>query len=164
MRNITMNQQGFTLIEGLLAAVFLGVGLLAMSSMQAVSLGRNVDASELTRVANLATEMLERIQYNRVNASQYNGIDTRASTPCPQDAVAQPMARGDCLQWDALLDSQQGFRDLQGLVTVNTAAPAIPSLHQHIVTVQMKWTGSLNNGSIRSRQKAITLTGIVAPE
>ena len=54
-----MNQQGFTLIEGMLAAVFLGVGLLLCLVCRPVSLGRNVDASELTRVTNLATEMME---------------------------------------------------------------------------------------------------------
>ncbi len=164
MASVPKNQQGFTLIEGMLAAVFLGVGLLAMSGMQAVSLGRNVDANELTRVTNLAAEMMERIQYNRMNASQYNGIDTRASTPCSQDAVTQSMSRGDCLQWDALLDTQQGFTDLQGLVTVSTASPAIPLLNQSIVTIQMNWTGSVNNGSIVRRPKRVTLTGMVAPE
>lgn len=164
MTCIRKDQRGFTLIEGMLAAVFLGIGLLAMSGMQAVSLGRNVDASELTRVTNLAAEMMERIQYNRRNASQYHGIDTRASTPCSQDAVAQPMARGDCLQWDALLDSQQGFTDLQGVVTVSTAAPAIVSLNQRVITIRMNWTGSINNGNSVRRPKTITLTGIVAPE
>lgn len=164
MPSITKNQQGFTLIEGMLAAVFLGVGLLAISGMQAVSLGRNVDASELTRVTNLAAEMMERIQYNRRNTAQYHGIDTRASVPCSQDAVAQPMARGDCLQWDALLDTQQGFTDLQGVVTVSTASPAIPSLNQSIVTIQMNWTGSVNSAAIVRRSKTIRLTGIVAPE
>ncbi len=164
MTRIMKNQQGFTLIEGMLAAVFLGVGLLAMSGMQAVSLGRNVDANELTQVTNLAAEMMERIQYNRVNASLYNGIDTRASTPCSQDAIAQPMARGDCLQWDALLDSQTGFTNLQGVVTVSTAAPAILLLNQRVVTIQMNWTGSINSNGIARRPKTITLTGIVAPE
>ncbi len=164
MRRIIKHEQGFTLIEGMLAAVFLGVGLLAMSGMQAVSLGRNVDANELTQVTNLAAEMMERIQYNRVNASLYNGIDTRATTPCSQDAVTQPMARGDCLQWDALLDSLRGFSDLRGIVTVSTAAPAVLSLNQRVVTIQMNWTGSINSNGIARRPKTITLTGIVAPE
>ena len=164
MIRMIKKQQGFTLIEGMLAAVFLGVGLLAMSGMQAVSLGRNVDAHELTQVTNLAAEMMERIQYNRVNASVYNGIDTRATTPCSQDAITQRMARGDCLQWDALLDTVRGFSDLQGVVTVSAAAPAIPSLNQRVVTIQMNWTGSINSKGIARRPKTITLTGIVAPE
>ena len=52
------NDQGFTLIEGMLASVILAVGLLALSGMQGIALVKNVDANELTRVSTLAAAVL----------------------------------------------------------------------------------------------------------
>ena len=39
--------------------------------MQGISLGKNVDANELTLATNLAADMVERIQFNRRNAIIY---------------------------------------------------------------------------------------------
>ncbi|HKR78105.1 MAG TPA: prepilin-type N-terminal cleavage/methylation domain-containing protein, partial [Nitrospira sp.] len=49
------DNRGFTLLEGMLAAVILGTGLLAMSAMQGIAFVKNVDSSELTRVTTLAS-------------------------------------------------------------------------------------------------------------
>ena len=47
------DEQGFSLLEGMLAAVLLGTGLLAMSAMQGIAFVKNVDSNELTRITNL---------------------------------------------------------------------------------------------------------------
>ena len=94
------HQSGFTLIEGMVAAAILSVGVLGVAAMQGIALTRNVDSTELTRATNLAAEMIERIQYNRKNIAQY-AIDTSNAIPCPQNAVTQTMAKGDCDQWVA---------------------------------------------------------------
>src|SRR5262249_56485574 len=88
------NERGFSLVESLLAMVILGTGLLAMSGMQAISLVSNVDANELTRVTTVASEMMERIYFNRRNAASYNGIDTQSATNCT--TITQVQARRDC--------------------------------------------------------------------
>jgi len=69
-------EDGFTLLESLMAAVVLGIGLIGLAGMQGIALSRNVDANELTLASNLAADMVERIQYNRRNAIVYNNIDT----------------------------------------------------------------------------------------
>ena len=63
-------QSGFTLIESMVAATILAIGLLALSGMQSMSLRKNVSANELTRVSNLAADMVERIQFNRRNVTR----------------------------------------------------------------------------------------------
>ncbi len=154
-------QSGFTLIEGMIAAVVLGAGLLALSGMQAISFGRNVDANELTRVTNLAADMLERIQFNRRNVLAYNNIDTlNAATQPP---TSQPMARGDYAQWQALLNSS-GLAGVQGRVTVAAIGPTTPPLNQNSVTVTITWSGSVRGETSVMRNKAVTLTTVVAPE
>ncbi|HXF92997.1 MAG TPA: prepilin-type N-terminal cleavage/methylation domain-containing protein [Nitrospiraceae bacterium] len=154
-------QSGFTLIEGMIAAVVLGAGLLALSGMQAISFGRNVDANELTRVTNLAADMLERIQFNRRNVLAYNNIDTlNAATQPP---TSQPMARGDYAQWQALLNSS-GLAGVQGRVTVAAIGPTTPPLNQNSVTVTITWSGSVRGETSVMRNKVVTLTTVVSPE
>jgi len=151
------------LLEGMLAAVILGVGLLGMSAMQAVALVKNVDASELTRITTLASDMTERIQFNRRNAFVYNGIDTQSPSNCNGiSATAQPQAKGDCLLWDSLVDGTQ-LQNVQGTVTVsNVIAPTV--LSQRTVTVTISWMGSLKSDSTVKRPRSLTLNRVVAPE
>jgi type IV pilus assembly protein PilV len=165
MRRIN-HQSGFTLIESLIAGAILSVGVLGVAAMQGIALTRNVDSTELTRATNLAAEMIERIQYNRKNVAQY-GIDTSNATPCPQSAVTQAMAKGDCDQWVALLSNPQasGLVNVRGVIT----APAAPVgtlatlLNQYPVTVTVSWTGAAGDTKT-ARLKQVMLTTTVSPE
>jgi type IV pilus assembly protein PilV len=151
-------------LEGMMAAVFLSVGLLAMSGMQAISLVRNVDANELTRVTSIASDMMERIYFNRRNAVNYNGIDTKSATNCTAiSATAQPQAKGDCLLWQSLVVSTQ-LENVQGLVTVDLMPIAPAVLGQRNVTVTITWIGSMKSGSTTKRPRSLTLNRVVAPE
>jgi type IV pilus assembly protein PilV len=156
-------EQGFSLLEGMLAAVVLGTGLLAMSGMQAIALVKNVDANELTRISTLASDMMERVQFNRRNAISYNGIDTQSATNCNAiSGTAQPQAKGDCLLWSSLVTGTQ-LQNVQGTVTVsNVIAPTV--LNQRNVTVTITWMGSLKSASTVKRSRSLTLNRVVAPE
>lgn len=157
------NEKGFTLLEGMLASVILAVGLLALSGMQGIALVKNVDANELTRVSTLAADMMERIQFNRRNAVAYNGIDTQSGTTCSGiSASAQPMAAGDCLLWDSLVDGTQ-FENVRGIVTVSNVISPV-SLNQRNVTVTITWTGSMKSDQTVKRSRTLTLQRVVAPE
>ena len=157
------NEQGFSLLEGMLAAVLLGTGLLAMSGMQGIAFVKNVDSSELTRITTLASDMMERIQFIRRNAISYNGINTQSATNCNTiSATTQPQARGDCLLWDSLVDGTQ-LQNVQGTVTVsNIIAPT--ALAQRNVTVTISWVGSPKSDSTVKRARSLTINRVVAPE
>ncbi len=157
------NEQGFSLLEGMLAAVLLGTGLLAMSAMQGIAFVKNVDANELTRITTLASDMMERIQFNRRNAISYNGINTQSATNCNTiSATTQPQARGDCLLWDSLVDGTQ-LQNVKGTVTVsNMIAPT--ALGQRNVTVTITWLGSMNSDSTIKRARSLTINRVIAPE
>lgn len=162
-RTLGKSEGGFTLLEGMLAAVILATGLLGLASMQGFSLGRNVDANETTRVTNFAVDIVERVQFNRRNAIAYNGIDTNVA--CTIDATAQPMARGDCDQWRNLLTGgfAAGLGGLRGQVAVAVVGPTIPPLNQNRVVVTMTWTGASGAGKI-AKQRQMAITTVVAPE
>ena len=156
-------EQGFSLLEGMLAAVLLGTGLLAMSGMQTIALVKNVDANELTRITSVASDMMERIQFNRRNAFTYNGIDTQSGTNCNAiSSTAQPQAKGDCQLWQTLVTNTQ-LQNIQGKVTVsNVLAPTV--LGQRNVTVTITWMGSVKSDSTVKRARTLTLNRVIAPE
>jgi type IV pilus assembly protein PilV len=162
---IVPHQSGFTLIEVMVASAILATGILGAAAMQGIALTRNVDATELTRATNLAAEMLERIQYNRKNVAQYV-IDTSNATPCPQSVTNQPMAKGDCDQWVALLNNPQasGLINVRGIIAVTPPAGTLKTLlNENAVTVTVQWTGSTSATKV-GRPKQVALTTAVSPE
>jgi len=164
-RVIGESEWGFTLIESMVAALILAVGLLALSGMQAMSLKRNINGNEMTRVSNLAADMVERIQFNRRNVTAYHNIDvSSAATTCPA-ATVNVMANGDCVQWRTLL-LNSGLSNIAGTVTLNPAPPALDplGLTRSTVTVRLNWMANSNIGSASLTPKSVTLVTVVAPE
>jgi len=158
-------QAGFTLIESMAAATILAIGLLALSGMQAISLKKNVSANELTRVSNLAADMVERIQFNRRNVIAYHNINVSSSaTTCPATTV-NVMANGDCSQWRTLLLGS-GLSNVVGTVTLNPVPPAVDGLGltRSTVTVRIDWLANSNVGGVAAMTKSVTLVTVVAPE
>lgn len=156
---------GFTLIESMIAAVILTIGLLALTGMQSFSLRKNVDANNQTRVTNLAADMLERIQFNRRKAANYHNINVSSSTTtCPTTAT-DVMANGDCTQWRTLLLSSN-LQNIAGTVTVSNPTPPNPDplgLNRSTVTVQVTWN-EVASGMVTAASKTVRLDTVVAPE
>ena len=157
-------QNGFTLIESMIAAVILTIGLLALTGMQSFSLRKNVDANNQTRVTNLAADMLERIQFNRRKAVNYHGINVSSiTTTCPT-AVTDVMANGDCTQWRTLLLSSN-LQNIAGTVTLNPIPPATDplGLNRRTVTVVVTWN-EVASGEVTAMAKTMRLDTVIAPE
>jgi len=164
---IVRTESGFTLLEGMIATVILSVGVIAMGAMQGIAITRNVDSTELTLATNMASEMLERIQYNRRNVTAYAGIDT--NNPCALPAI-QTMAQGDCVQWQAMMANQgasgisqaSSLTGVRGVVTV-TPVVTNPPLNQSRVNVVITWTGR-NMGTTAAAPRRVMLDTTIAPE
>jgi type IV pilus modification protein PilV len=176
------NQDGFTLIEVLIALVYMTIGLLGIVAMEDVALSRNVDAKRITIATNLATEMIERIRMNspaNINPLLvspfappylYNGI-TACAAVAPTNCAGQtfpanagntapnPPAAGDYRQWTdhfAVTDSN-GLPLLPngwGTVTSSLVGPPVLGLVQIAVTVS--WSTGFRTPILR-------LNTIVAP-
>ena len=164
---IVRTESGFTLLEGMIATVILSVGVIAMGAMQGIAITRNVDSTELTLATNMASEMLERIQFNRRNVTAYAGIDT--NNPCLLPAI-QTMAQGDCVQWQAMMTNQGAsgisqasmLTGVRGVVTV-TPVVTVPPLNQSRVNVVITWTGR-NMGTTAAAPRRVMLDTTIAPE
>lgn len=170
---IGQTESGFTLLEGMIATVILSVGVIAMGAMQGIAITRNVDSTELTLATNLASEMLERIQFNRRNVTAYANMDINTANPPPNPCVFpanQTMAQGDCVQWQAMMTNQGAsgisqasvLTGVRGVVTV-TPVVTIPPLNQSRVNVVITWTGR-NMGTTAAAPRRVMLDTTIAPE
>lgn len=150
MKSTIRSQGGFSLMDVMVAAGVLAVGLLGVSGMQVISLSRNADANDVTVASTLAGEMMERIQANRFRASAtpspYNNIDTTVPGSAP-NAGGEWQASGDYAQWVASLTAS-GLRNPRGVVTVQPIV-AVPPLNQFQVTVQVNWQEKANGNMNR---------------
>jgi type IV pilus assembly protein PilV len=163
-------EQGFTLIEVMLSSAILAVGLLGLAGVTTLSFTRNSDSNEVTVATNLAAELVERMQFNRRNlVNGYNGINLISANPalCTQNPLTQPVARGDCLQWQARLFAS-GLVGVQAQVTAAAVGPV--GLNQNNIGVTVTWTGASRNtiagggAAWVAGTKRVTLNTMIAPE
>jgi type IV pilus assembly protein PilV len=94
-------QQGFTLLEILVAIVVLSIGLLGLAALQAVSLNNNQIAYYRSIASQQAYDMADRIRAN--SAGNYNALDT--TIPVDPDCItnvctAAQMKDADHAQWN----------------------------------------------------------------
>ncbi|HEY3197277.1 MAG TPA: type IV pilus modification protein PilV [Nitrospirales bacterium] len=180
------NQGGFTMIEVLIAMVYMTVGLLGIIAMEDVALSRNVDAKRITIATNLATEMIDRIRLNspaNINPLLtapfaplylYNGIVACAPVVAPNCAAAgvtqnggntagvpppNASAWGDYLQWTdhfAVTDANGVVLLPNGVGRVSSTVIGAPVLGQVLIAVTVAWSSGF-------RTPSLTMSTIVAP-
>lgn len=156
---------GFTLIESMVAATILTIGLLALTGMQSFSLRKNVDANNHTRVTNLAADMLERVQFNRTKAASYHNINVSSGTTTCPTALTDVMANGDCTQWRTLL-LNSNLQNIVGTVTVsNPTPPAVDplGLNRYTVTVRVTWNESAGS-DVTAASKVVSVVTVVTTQ
>jgi len=170
-------EKGFTLVEVMVSAAILGVGIMGMAAMQGMALTKNVDANDLSVVTNIASDMMERIQANRHYAWGYHNLQTLGPGNCaamPNNANKPPeitktvpisagrAIQGDCTQWSTLLLASN-LSNIQGQVQVVNGGPAHPTLKvtgARQVQVQVQW----NDRGPGQRLRTVTLQTTLVPE
>lgn len=180
------NDNGFTLIEMMVSAAILGVGVIGMAAMQGVSFTKNVDANDLSIMTNVASDMMERIQNNRRYAWAYHNLQTAGAGNCgaggipapfpatappfggknfnnnPKPAIVQAITRGiqgDCAQWGALVRATNMI-NVQGTVQVTPVLPTSDKSGAVNVAVQLTW----NERGGSQRPRTITFRTQIEPE
>jgi type IV pilus assembly protein PilV len=97
---------GFTLIEVLVAALVLGIGLLGLAGLQSAGLRGNLSAIQRSMATQLADDIIDRIRANAQGAASY---DNQAGTgdDCLANLCSAAQTAGyDLTQWTAALAAQ----------------------------------------------------------
>lgn len=122
-------EEGFTLLEVLIASIILAIALMAIAVAEVTSVGTNRLSRTVSQATSSAEEIIERMRRNRGNLASYNGFDTN-------NAATRPGAAGtlqtDYDQWQARMLS--GGR---GQVSVASGSPITGA---SLVTVTITWT------------------------
>jgi len=122
-------QSGFTLIEALIAAFILAVGIMGIVSLLSLSKVSQHASIQRVRAVVLADDILERIRRNPAGMSVYNvglsaplGDASRGTEPVPncQSGTCAPdeLARYDLWAWERLLDGSSAIVTDGGAYTV----------------------------------------------
>lgn len=171
------NEKGFSLIEVMVSAAILGLGVVGMSTLQGVSFSKNLDASDLSIATNVAADMMERIQNNRRNAWAYHNLQTVGAGNCgaggipaprpaypfpagaPLSIVTTRAVQGDCVQWGALVRATN-LANVQGTVQITPVIPITDKSEAVTVVVQLTW----NDRGSTQRQRKIFFQTTIEPE
>jgi len=164
------DEQGFSLLEVLVANVILAVGLLAIAAMQDIALSKNVDAKRMGLATSLATELIERIRFNAPanstavgGAYPYNFTVTCTTTTCTgtPPTATDATTQSDYTQWKSRLGTADSSGKLplanaKGTVTSAAVTNGPAALGQVLVTVTVSWDTGV-------RQPTVTMNTMVAP-
>jgi type IV pilus assembly protein PilV len=99
---------GFTLIEVLIAVVILTGGILGMAALQATALQNNQSAYFRSQATQMAYDMSDRMRSNRagVNATNYNDKASTNDDCVTNTCTPAQMAGYDLAQWNNALSTQ----------------------------------------------------------
>ncbi len=130
--------RGLSMIEVLIAVLVLSIGLLGMAALQAVALSRTGSADQRSQAINLATELIDMVRANRIEALRYQaqfspaGCDPEDAKP-PTGIGSGSMAIPEREAWIARVRCV--LPQAEGLVVVDNSAA-----NGAEVTVTLTWT------------------------
>ena len=102
-------QNGFTLVEVLVALVVMSVGMLGIAALYLEGIRAGRTSLYRTAAVNLAADMADRIRANRNAGIAYAGTGPGADGGCVNGAVdctPEQLADDDWLDWSTHLDDQ----------------------------------------------------------
>ena len=143
----TTRQDGFTLIEVMVAILVFGLGLMGMAGLMVVSVKTNQSAYLRTQAEFLAQAMADRMRANIGLINSYNGqynAATAGPDPCAGGVVCSPanMVNRDRLTWSQqlvdTLPNPAGTMSCNGIV-VGTPLQVGASPYQGLCTLTIQW-------------------------
>ncbi|MBT8143444.1 MAG: type IV pilus modification protein PilV [Gammaproteobacteria bacterium] len=140
-------QQGFTLLETLIALVVLSVGMLGIASLHVEGLRNGRTASLRTKAMTLATDMTEKMRANRVGARAGDYVvgdaGNGSNNECADDLAGAAtinctpaqMAAHDIWLWKQALQSPQTGLPAGAIATITSDGAVRPTF-----TISVAWT------------------------
>lgn len=140
---ILSKQDGFTLIEILVAVVILSIGLLGIASLQVQGLKNNQSAYLRSQATLLAYDMADRMRINATAAinGDYDGFDSSISTPTDPGCISTNLGCSDAALADT--DLFEWARRLNGteesIILLPDAQGRIIRGAGNLFTIEILW-------------------------
>ena len=127
IRHSNRKQQGFSLIEVLVAMIILSIGLLALTALQLSSLRATNEAQTVTSITLLAKEMADRMRANPSAIASYVGTSVTESTnngdDCDAEAVNLTPAQLRAYDVNEWICGLENLGLVRGTIDQTNAAP-----------------------------------------
>ena len=137
-KSTKMNQNGFTLVEVLVALIILSFGLLGVAGMQISGMKGNHNAFLRSQAQQYAYEMLDMMRANR-DAAINGGYNLALTGSIPAIPVPDPLADQDIREWlrgvTGISNPASGLPGGQGVIAVVANAD-----NTWTVTITVQWT------------------------
>ena len=133
-------QSGFTLVEVLVAALILAIGLIGIVGLQIHGLRVGVMADNGKSAGSLANQLVESIRLNAVNAGSYTAL---TSSDCPATSPASQHLLDFCSVHDSVTSKYRshGSNEAVAVSCLNCPNP-IPQYQVNISWAEMGQTGT----------------------
>ena len=136
---LRQSQQGFGLVESLVALVVVSVGMIGIAVLYGQGLGASRTALYRTYAVNLVSDMADRIRVNRRGGASYAGAPSNNNCGAGgnTDCTTAQMAAHDLFVWQAQIVAQLPA----GVGTVQYAGTTPPTY-----TIRVRWqeVGAVN--------------------
>ena len=146
-RGCKQQQAGMTLIEVLVAALILGLGLLGAASAQINALKYTDSARMSTQASFIAYDMLDRMRANATGDYRFSGVDVATSTSSVAGIVGQDLS-----------DFKRNIRAFGG-----ENARGVISVSDRQISINIYWDDSRAEKKDAAFQ-SFTLTGYLADQ
>lgn len=157
------NNQGFTLIEVLIAMIVLAIGLLGLAALQTTGLRNSLGAYNRSQATIFAYDLADRMRTNTVESD--NLVVSVYNTVNPDNAAAQDncalvvgcsaaeMAQNDLFEWNRDISATLplGEGSIAGVL-----AGVIPNQNM-IYTLTINWDGN-RDGSVNTDDPSFKMT------
>lgn len=145
IRRAVNTEKGFALLEALIAALVLSLGVLTIVALQARTVNEYRDTKMRQYATILAADLVDRIRANRAAAASYasSNLAAAANKACASDAAAPcadetDLAVDDLHQWKAWLESL-GFNVNTGVAADDTTVTVDTSVTPAKIAINMRW-------------------------
>ena len=125
-------QQGFSLVETLVAIIVLSIGMLGIAGLQATSLRLTHDAHLRSQATQLSYDIIARIRSNPTADYSFNGTAPTSSPDCLGNSSS--CSPNDIRDYDLAMWSQSVFNQFPDAVPTITATPATDIDYQITIT------------------------------
>lgn len=143
----SMQSQGFTLVEVLVALVVMSVGMLGIAALYVSGVQGTRGAIYQTKAINLAADMADRIRVNRTVPAAYAGAGAGAASDCADTNFAganlctpAQIAANDVFVWNqSLTNPRTGLPAPNGGVQMGTVG-VNPATNPPTYTITVNWS------------------------
>lgn len=126
---LTRRQRGATLVEVLVTAVIISVGLLGVAALHLTSLRHSTDSNHRSKATWFANDIIERMRANKTAAENGEYVIDYGATMAPGT-----LAQNDVNEWKNLLGSGRGLPNGDGEITIT------PTGSVNVFEIKIRWS------------------------